>query len=224
MNSNDRVTLFHAPWSRSTGTLVLLEELNAPYDLQVLNMKAGEQRQSPYLSINPMGKVPALHHRGTLVTEQIAIALYLADLFPQAGLTPALDSSLRGPYLRWMVYYSSCYEPALVDRSLQREPAAKAMSPYCDFDTMLDIIATQLSKGPYLLGEKMTAADILWANALRWGTMFKLVPELPVIMDYIQRITSRPSFVKIIAMDNAWAEEHQRIVDQNKAELERQTA
>src|SRR5690349_14041878 len=104
MTTEHDITLFHAPQSRSSAALILLEELDAPYELRVINMKAGEQRQPAYLQINPMGKVPAMMHRGALVTEQVAIFLYLADLFPDAGLAPALGDALRGPYLRWMAF------------------------------------------------------------------------------------------------------------------------
>src|SRR5713101_1964918 len=100
MTTNDIITLYHAPQSRSSATLTLLEELGAPYELQILNMKAGEQRQSGYLAVNPLGKVPAIKHRGTLVTEQVAIFLYLADIYPRVGLAPGLGDLLRGPYLR----------------------------------------------------------------------------------------------------------------------------
>jgi glutathione S-transferase len=97
--------------------LILLEEIGAPYQLHVLNMKTDEQRRPEYLAINPMGKVPALKHDGALITEQVAIFLYLADLFPEAGLAPPIGDPLRGPYLRWMVFYGSCFEPAVVDRA-----------------------------------------------------------------------------------------------------------
>ncbi len=107
MPDDRRVTLYHSPNTRSTGALILLEELGAPYDLHVLNMKAGEQRQPAYLAVNPMGKVPALKHGDALVTEQVAVYLYLADLFPEAGLAPPIGDPLRGPYLRWMVFYAA---------------------------------------------------------------------------------------------------------------------
>jgi len=197
MITNDTITLFHAPQSRSSGALTLLEELGAPYELHVLNMKAGEQRQSAYLGINPLGKVPAIRHREALITEQVAIFLYLADLFPKTGLAPAIGDPLRGPYLRWMVYYAASYEPALVDQAMKREPAPLAMSPYGDFDTMLGTVVRRLADAPYLLGETLSAADILWGLALQWGTMFKIVPENPVIMDYVTRVTGRPSFAKV---------------------------
>ena len=198
------VTLYHSPNTRSTGALILLEELGAPYGLHVLNMKAGEQRQPAYLAINPMGKVPAVTDRGAVVTEQVAVFLYLADRFPQAGLAPAIGDPLRGPYLRWMAYYGSSFEPALVDRSQGHTPPP-SMAPYGDYDTTLATLVAQLGKGPYLLGERFSAADVLWGTALRWTTMFKLVPELPVITAYIERVNSRPAVVRAREKDAALA-------------------
>ena len=209
MSANDTVIFFHAPNTRSSGTRILLEELSAPHELRVVNMKAGEQRRPAFLAVNPMGKVPAILHRGALVTEQAAIFIYLADLFPKAGLAPAPDDRLRGPYLRWLVYYGSSFEPAVVDRALKREPAPPAMSPYGDYDTMLKTLTDQLAKGPYLLGERMTAADVLWGTALAWTTAFKIVPELPVIMDYVKRVGARPSVAKVKAEDARLSAEHE---------------
>jgi len=201
MIANRRVTLFHSPNTRSSGVLILLEELGAEYQLQVLNMKTNEQRGPQYRAINPMGKVPALQHGDIIVTEQVAIYLYLADLYPEAGLAPPIGDPLRGPYLRWMVFYGSCFEPAVVDRAQKREPATPAMSPYGDYDTMLKTLTDQLAKGPYLLGDRFTAADVLWGTALTWTTMFKLVPELPVIKAYIDRLNARPSVARVRAKD-----------------------
>jgi glutathione S-transferase len=210
MTTNETVTLFHSPQTRSSASLTLLEELGAPYELQVLNMKAAEQRQSAYLAINPLGKVPAIRHGEALVTEQVAIFLFLTDLFPQSSLAPSIGDPLRGPYLRWMVYYAACYEPALVDRAMKREPAPPAMSPYGDFETMLGALVGRLTNSPYLLGDTFSAADLLWGLALQWGTMFKIVPENPVITDYVKRVTTRPSVVKVAAMDAEWVVEHER--------------
>jgi glutathione S-transferase len=201
MTADRHLTLHHAPNTRSSGALILLEELGATYDLHVINMKAGEQRQPAYLAINPMGKVPALRHGDALITEQVAIFLYLADLFPEARLAPPIGDPMRGPYLRWMVFYGSCFEPALVDRALKREPGPLAMVPYGDFDTMLKTLTDQLARGPYMLGDRFSAADVLWGTALTWTTMFKIVPELPIIMDYVKRMGTRPSVAKVKAKD-----------------------
>lgn len=209
MLGSEAIRFYHAPQTRSSGALTLLEELRAPYELHVLNMKAGEQRQSAYLAINPLGKVPAIQHRGALVTEQVAIFIYLADLFPEAGLAPAIDDALRGPYLRWLVYYAASFEPALVDRSMKREPAAQAMSPYGTFDAMLGTLTGRLAASPYLLGERLSAADILWGVALQWTMMFGIVPETPILRSYVQRVTDRDSVAKVTAMDARLAAEHE---------------
>jgi len=201
MTIDRHVTLFHSPQSRSAGALILLEELGADYELHVLSLKKGEQRQASYLAVNPMGKVPAIVHNGALVTEQGAVYAYLADLYPEAGITPAIGDPLRGPYLRWLFFYGSSFEPALVDRSLKREPAPPATSPYGDYETMLKTLTDQLAAGPFLLGERFTAADVLWGTALRWTTMFKLVPETPVVTGYIGRVTSRPAFARAGKID-----------------------
>jgi glutathione S-transferase len=205
MPDADKIVLFHAPNSRSSGTLTLLEELGAPYELRVLNMQAGEQRQPGFLAVNPMGKVPAILHGDVLVTEQVAVFLYLADLFPEAGLTPPVGDKRRGPYLRWMAFYAGCFEPAVVDKAMKREPAAQAMSPYGDFDTVMTTLSAQLRPGPFLLGEDFTAADVLWGSALGWTTAFGLVPETPEIKAYIARTTSRPAAVRVREQDAALA-------------------
>ncbi|MEO5844426.1 MAG: glutathione S-transferase family protein [Caldimonas sp.] len=201
MTSSRHVTLFHSPQSRSAGALILLEELGADYELHVLNLKKGEQRRADYLAVNPMGKVPAIVHDGALVTEQGAVFAYLADLYPEAGITPAIGDPLRGPYLRWLFYYGSSFEPALIDRSLKREPAPASTSPYGDYETMMKTLSDQLAAGPFLLGERFTAADVLWGTALRWTTMFKLVPETPIVAGYMGRVTARPAVARAAKID-----------------------
>lgn len=204
MSPDRRVTFYHAPQTRSSGTLALLKELGADYDLQLLNLRAGEQRQPAYLAINPMGKVPAIRHGEALVSEQGAIFIYLADLYPEAGLAPAIGDPLRGPYLRWLVFYGSSFEPAVTDRSLGREPAPLANSPYGTFDDVLRTLDSQLEKGPYLLGERFTAADVLWGSALAWTTGFGLVPKTPAIERYIGKVTARPVFARVAERDARW--------------------
>ena len=210
MAEDRKLTFYHSPNTRSSGALILLEELGAPFELRVLNMKAGEQRQPAYLAVNPMGKVPAVTHGEALITEQVAIFLYLADLFPAAKLAPALGDPLRGPYLRWLVYYGSCFEPAIVDRALKREAAPPAMSPYGDYDTMLKTLTDQLARGPFILGERFSAADVLWGTALGWMTTFKVVPEAPPIMDYVGRMNARPAVARVKARDAELKAAHEK--------------
>jgi glutathione S-transferase len=215
MGSEAKITLFHSPNTRSSGVAVLLEELAAPYDIHWVNMKAGEQRKPAFLAVNPMGKVPAVKHGDGLITEQGALFIYLADLFPQAGLAPALTDPLRGPYLRWLVYYGSCFEPAAVDKAMKREPGPLAMSPYGTFEAVMETLSGQLKKGPYLLGERFTAADILWGMALSWMIAFKIVPDRPEFVDYMKRVTVRPSFKKVGDMDAKKATEHEAAAAQS---------
>lgn len=201
MSSNRHVVLFHNPQSRAAGVRILLEELNADYSLQMVNLQAGDARKPEFLAINPMGKIPTIKHGDVVVTEQAAIYMYLAELYSEAGMSPSVGSPLRGPYLRWMVFYGSCFEPAIVDRSMKREAADPGVSPYGDFDRTFGAVNQQLAKGPWFLGDTFTAADALWGTALAWTTGFKLVPETPEITAYLARFNARPAVARARAKD-----------------------
>ena len=201
MQAADDLVLHHAPNSRSSGVRVLLAELGVPHRLNVLNLKAGEQRGPAHLAVNPMGKVPAITRGGAMVAEQAACYLYLADLFPEAGLAPAPTDPARGPYLRWMVFYGSCFEPAVIDRAMERAAAPRMMSAYGDFDTVLAQVVAALTPGPWILGERFSAADVLWGSALGWTVGFKLVPEEPAIMAYLARFRAREAYRTTTADD-----------------------
>lgn len=198
-----QLEFFHTPQSRSTGVLALLKELNASFSTRLIDQKAGEQRQPAYLAINPMGKVPAILHDGALVTEQVALYIYLADLYPQSCLAPRIGDPRRGPYLRWIAFYGSCFEPGIIDLALKREAAPRDLCPYGEYQTMINTLTAQLSKGPYLLGDTFSAADILWGTSLSWTIAFGFVPKVPAITDYIARIAARPSVVAATASDIA---------------------
>lgn len=199
------ITLYHCPNSRSTGVITLLEELRAPYSLHVMNMKKGENREAAYLAINPMGKVPAIRHDDAIVTEQGAIYTYLADLFPQAKLAPPIGDPQRGPYLRWMAFYGSCFEPALIDRWLKREVVDKSTTGYGNFDDVFSTLLGQLSKGQYMLGDRFSALDVLWGGALGWMDAFNLLPKEQAIADYVARVQGRPAAVATAEKDQALA-------------------
>ena len=122
-----RITLYHAPPSRSSIVLWMLEELGEPYDLKLINLKAGDNLKPPYLAVNPMGKVPTLVDNGVVMTEVAAICCYLADTYPKAGLAPAIGDTRRGPYLSWLFWGPSCFEPAVIDHSLKRPAGPRTM-------------------------------------------------------------------------------------------------
>jgi glutathione S-transferase len=205
MPTTQPITLFHSPRTRSSGALALLEELHAPYSIHALNMKAGEHREPPYLAVNPMGKVPAILHGDVLVTEQVAIGIYLGDVFPEAGLTPAIGDALRGPYLRWYVFYAACFEPALVDKAMKREQGMVAMMPYGTLDCTIKTVVDQLDNGPWMLGDKFSAVDVLWGTALTWMTGFGLVEAVPPIKSYVERWNARPSVQAVAEIDEKLA-------------------
>jgi glutathione S-transferase len=205
MANQRHITLYHAPRTRSSGILTLLEELGADYEVRTLDIKAGEHRAPAFLSINPLGEVPTIRHGDAVVTEHAAIVIYLADLYLEAKLAPALDDPLRGPYLRWLALYGSSFEPTLFERSLKRDPGPQEMSPYGSYEDVIHLLTGQLRKGPYLFGKRFTAADVLWAPALGWAISAKLVPPNLELLRYVERFRTRPALVRAEAIDETLA-------------------
>ncbi|MNM46063.1 Glutathione S-transferase [compost metagenome] len=193
--------------SQSRGRIVrwMLEEVGQPYRTEVLSF--GEGMKSPqYLAINPMGKVPAILHRGTVVTEGAAICSYLADAFPAAGLAPALDDPRRGDYFRWLFFAAGPVEAAVSAKALGLlAPLEKArMVGYGSFDQMVDTLETVVAgASPWLLGEQFTAADVFVGSQVLWGTMFKTLPARDAFSVYGQRLQSRQAWQRATALDDA---------------------
>jgi glutathione S-transferase len=196
------LTLYHASPSRSSIALWMLEEIGQPYDIKLLRLSEGDNFKPDYLAINPMGKVPALKHGDTVITEVAAICTYLADAFPDAKLAMPIGDPRRGVYLKWLFFGPGCFEPAVTDRAAPRkEEARRAMLGYGDFDTTMNVVAQAIAKGPYLMGEQFTAADVVIGANIRWGMMFKLVPERKEFLDYAARLAARPAAQRAEAKD-----------------------
>jgi glutathione S-transferase len=200
------IDFYMAPQTRAVTVHWMLEEAGAPYRKHVLDLEKGEHKRPDFLAINPMGKVPALVHRGTTVTEVAAICLHLADAFPAAGLAPPIGDPRRGTYLRWLVFVPGCVEPAMMDRRLERPPGPSRALGYGDFDTMVEVMAGALTPGPYLLGEQFTAADVLMGSTLRWGMFTKLLPERPEFLTYARRLSERPALQRTMEQEAALAQ------------------
>ena len=196
------LTLYHAAPSRSSIALWMLEETGAPYDVKLVKLSAGDNLKPDYLAVNPMGKVPALKHGDAVITEVAAICTYLADEFPANKLNVPVGTPRRGVYLKWLFFGPSVIEPAMTDRAFPRKenPRASALG-WRDFDTVLDIVTKALTPGPYLMGEQFSAADVVIGSGLRYGMMFKLIPERKEFADYVARLTARPAAKRAEAKD-----------------------
>ena len=200
------LTLYHASPSRSSIVLWMLEELGEPYDIKLIKLSAGDNMKLDYLAINPMGKVPALKHGDTVITEVAAICAYLADEFPQKKLNIPPGSPRRGVYLKWLFFGPGCVEPAMIDRAAPRKEAARrAMLGYGDFDTCMNVLAKAVAQGPWMMGEQFTAADVVIGSTIRWGTLFKLLPERAEFAAYSARIAARPAAQRAQAKDKELA-------------------
>lgn len=200
----DEIVFYTNPMSRGRIVRWMLEEVGRPYRTVALDY-ATTMKAPDYLAINPMGKVPAITHRGVVVTECAAICAYLADAFPDAGLAPATDDPMRGPYYRWMFFAAGPVEAAVTAKALGLlAPAEKsAMAGYGSFDQVVDGLESALTEAPWLLGEQFTAADVYVGSQIAWGLMFKSLPARPAFQAYAERLNARPAAVRARAIDDA---------------------
>ena len=205
--ASPQLTLYHASPSRSSIVHWMLEELGEPYKLEVLNLRAGDQRKPAYLAINPMGKVPTLKDGDVVVSEVAAICCYLADTYPKAKLAPPIGDKRRGEYLKWLFYGPSCLEPAMIDKALNRPPAPRTTAGWADYDTVVEVLRSAVGAREYLLGEQFTAADVVIGSGLRWGMLFKMFPELPEFVTYVDRLKARPAMQRQLAKDEEFAKQ-----------------
>lgn len=196
---SDRPVLYHMPQTRGGTTLWMSEELGDVCTVKLVNLKNGEGRTKEFLKLNPMGKVPTLVHKGVTVTEAAAICAHLADAFPAKGLAPATGDPRRGAYYRWMFFAPSCIEPMMLDKlgRVTRENATAA--GHGDYDRVMASIGQALSAGPYLLGDKFSAADVVMGSTLNFATLFGAVPNEGAVRAYVDRVKARPAFKSMMA-------------------------
>jgi glutathione S-transferase len=193
------ITFYTNPQSRGRIVHWLLDELGVPYDMKVLDFEKGDHKKPEYLKLNPMGKVPTVVHRGVVITEAAAICTYLADAYPQAGLAPALDDPQRDTYLRWLFFGAGCIEPAIVDKLFARPPVErKGAVGYGSYEDTLSALETALTPGPYILGERFSAADVYVGSEVQWGLMVKGLEPRPKFLQYTERIAARPALQNLL--------------------------
>jgi glutathione S-transferase len=186
--------LYWSPRSRSLTALWLMEETGQPYERVLVDISTGAQKKLEYLAVNPMGKVPALKDGEATLAETAAICAYVAERYPEAGLAPPVGDPLRARYLYWLFFVPACVEPAMVQiaTKLEINPVAAGWG---DAQRVFDVVDAALEKGPWILGENFSAADIVVGAALNFSVrMFKMVPSRPSFDDYIARCIARPAF------------------------------
>ncbi|WCE94570.1 glutathione S-transferase family protein [Acidithiobacillus ferriphilus] len=200
---NDNLTFYTNPMSRGRIVRWMLEELGVPY--QTILLDYGTSMKAPeYLAINPMGKIPAIQHGQTVVTETAAICAYLADAFPQMGMAPALDDRLRGTYYRYLFFAAGPLEAAVSNKALGFivPPEREAMIGYGTYEAVLDVLEDAVEQGEYLLGENFTAADVYLGSQLGFGLQFGTIERRPGIEHYWSRISARPAAIQARQIDD----------------------
>ena len=193
---SDEIVFYHNPRSRSQMVHWMLEEAGAPYRIMPIDFEKGEHKTPSFLALNPMGKLPTIVHRDVVVTETAAIIAYIADMFPAAGLAPSPSDALRGAYYRWLFFGAGCIEPALLDRMMNRpEVERKSAVGWGSYDEVVATLEKALAKGPWLLGDRFSAADVYVGSEIRFAMMFGAsgFKGNKVFDDYLARLSARPA-------------------------------
>ena len=186
--------LYWAPRSRSFTALWLMEETGQPYERVLTDITTGAQKAPEYLAINPMGKVPALADGDATLAEAAAICAYVAERYPEAKLAPPLGDPRRAKYLYWLFFSPGCIEPSIVQLAtkIEMNPVAAGWG---EAQRVFDVLDAALSKGPWLLGDSFSAADVMIGSGLHYAVrLFKMVPSRPSFDAYLARCAARPAF------------------------------
>lgn len=186
------ITLYHHPFSRAAGTVWQLEELGQPYELRFVDMMKGEQKSPAIVALNPMGKLPVLTDGDIVISENAAIALYLADRYAPGKLAPALDDPRRATYLRWTLFSPSVIEPGLT-AALNKWEFKPSQVGWGELQTMLGAMEKAIGTGPYLLGDMFSMADVVFGGAIRFMLQFGALEKRPAFTSYVERLNARPA-------------------------------
>ncbi|WP_046868939.1 glutathione S-transferase family protein [Microvirga massiliensis] len=199
------IVFYHNPMSRGRIAHWMLEEVGQPYRTVILDLTKGEHKAQDYLRINALGKVPAIVHEDTVVTETAAICAYLADAFPAAGLAPSTHDPQRGTYFRWLFFGAGCLEPAISDKLLQRpEVERKSVLGYGSYEDTVDALADALAPGPWILGETFSAADVYVGSQIMYAMRFGApgLKERAAFTNYAERLSARPAYIRANETDD----------------------
>jgi glutathione S-transferase len=204
------LVFFHYPLSRARIVHWMLEELGEPYTLKLVNLERGEHKRPEFLAVNPMGKLPTIQHGATVITEAAAICAYLADAFPAADLAPPQNSPERGTYYRWMFFGAGCVEPATIDRMFNRPQVDRPSAlGYGSYEDTMNALEKALAPGPFILGERFSAADVYVGSQLMWGMRMKAIEPRPAFQKYAATLMERPAFKRILAQNDEYMKQLQ---------------
>ena len=195
--------LYWCPQTRSFRALWLMEEAGRPYERVLVDIRQGAQNAPEFRAINPMGKVPALVDGEAKVAESAALCAYVAERCPEAGLAPPLGDPGRGRYLHWLFFAAGCIEPAYTQKMTGLAvPGGKSTAGWGSFDPVMDVLEAAVQPGPWVLGDRFSAADIMIGSDLHFGlTLLKIVPQRPAITAYVGRCSERPAFKRAMAIE-----------------------
>jgi glutathione S-transferase len=199
----DELVFYTNPMSRGRIARWMLEEIGQPYRTEVLDF--GTTMKSPdYLAVNPMGKVPAIRHGETIVTEGAAICAYLADAFPEAGLAPPHGDRRRGPYYRWMFFGAGPVEAAVTNKALGfvLPEGRERMAGYGTFADVLTALEGAVSANAYVAGDAFTAADVYLGAQIGSGMTFGVLEKRPAFENYVARLMARPAAIRAKKLDD----------------------
>jgi glutathione S-transferase len=201
---SDELVFYTNPMSRGRIARWMLEEVGAPYRTVTLDY-ATTMKAPDYLAVNPMGKVPAITHRGVTVTEGAAICAYLADAFPEAGLAPAVGDPQRGVYYRWLMFACGPIEAAVTNKSMGFEvpPERRMSAGYGCIEDVLNALEQAVTGKRYLAGDKFSAADVYVGSQIGWGMMFGSIEKRPAFEAYWAGISQRPAAKRASEIDDA---------------------
>jgi glutathione S-transferase len=199
---SEELTFYTHPMSRGRIVRWMLEEVGEPYQTQLLDFGTAT-KTADYLAINPMGKVPAIVHRGVVVTEVAAICAYLADAFPAAALAP--PPAMRGAYYRWMFFAAGPAEAAITNRFMgfNVPPEREVTVGYGSYARVLDALESAVAGGGHVAGEAFSAADVYFGSQIGWGLQFGTIEKRPAFERYWALIGERPAAVRARAIDDA---------------------
>jgi glutathione S-transferase len=206
----DDLVFYTHPQSRDRIVRWMLEEIEKPYRTELLDYDT-TMKAPAYLSINPMGKVPAIRHGETVVTEAAAICAYLADAFPQARLAPPPNDRLRGPYYRWLFFVAGPLEAAWTNKAMgfvvpqERE----RMMGYGRFEDVINALEAAVSRAEYVVGDSFTAADVYLGSGIGFGMQFGAIEKRPAFEQYWQRLSARPAALRAKEIDDSLAAQQQ---------------